>query len=152
MRTVLLVTWCLTLGVALAGTAVVVEGERLTLDREFGTKEPVEVVYKLYTATRGPDKVLVCVGYVTSNLPHEWFKVTLEFTAYYGYTDSAWPLGFIGPAGNATVVLQKPSKGARSRFAAFFKQPDGKVLRPDMIRYATATAEFVKLDAEAPKP
>jgi len=135
--------------VALGAGPVEVEGERVKLDaKEFGTKAPVEVVYRLYTATRGPDKVLVCVGYVTSNLPHEWFKITVAVKAYHGFKDATNPRGTIADtAGSATVELAKLKPGYRTRFVAYFKNEKGH-LSPAMVEYSVASVDFERLPFE----
>lgn len=119
MWRVMLLLWG---AVALGAGPVEVEGERVKLDaKEFGTKAPVEVVYRLYTATRGPDKVLVCVGYVTSNLPTEWWDVTVKVRAWNTFSAETFPAGIVKALGEAAVTFKAMKPGLRTRFLAFVK-------------------------------
>jgi hypothetical protein len=138
-------------GAAMGTKTVEVEGEKMSLDaKEFTTKQPVEVTYKLYTATRGPDKVLVCGGSVRSNLPHEWYKITVRIRVFNCYKDANVPKGVAANFGCAEAVIMRPKPGNRQAFQVFVKGEDGKIpgVNLAMSHLAVHEASFEKVGAD----
>ena len=147
MWRVMLLLWG---AVALGAGPVEVEGERVKLDaKEFGTKAPVEVVYRLYTATRGPDKVLVAVGQIRTRLPHEWFKVTVRIRVWTTFTDPTFPLGIIPEVGVATVEIKNPKPAAPVRFIALVRDSKGPVgINAPLPHFSVSEVEWEKTRLE----
>ena len=110
---------------ALGAGVVEVEGEKVKLDREYPTAQPVEVASKLYTAAFGPSRGLVCVGQVRSRLPHDYFDVTVSVTVWGSYKDEVFPLGCMNVVGVATATFPRLKPGQVVRFAAAVKDKKG---------------------------
>ena len=108
------------------GQAATVEGRRV----EVGEKCPaggnaVDVAFTLFHAALGPDKGLVASGYAKSNLPSEWYKVTLTIRFWDVYAERK----DLFERACATVVIDRPKPGVRVKWRAILWSPhkEGRV-------------------------
>ncbi|HPD14237.1 MAG TPA: hypothetical protein PLE19_04775 [Planctomycetota bacterium] len=126
-----------------------IDGEKVKVDaKPLPLRLPVEVDCAVYTAERGPDKVLVAAGNFRSNLPHDWYNVTVRVKVYHAFKDANNPKGTIADtAGDAVVVFERPKPGVVERFIAWVKKEDGSYVTPATVGYYAVTTSFERVMA-----